>query len=106
MKKQDWTPRTMTFDEVLNEVNQGWGWSYLGIGRQHGGWVAYWEHVDVRGSVSLTQEQPWFSFDTAAGAVEMLIRWFRGKKIRHSAMRGGVPGEWVDVPVDLEPPSL
>lgn len=106
MRKQDWTTRTMTFDELVHEVNTGCGWSFLEICRKDGRWNAYWQNVDIRGTMAETQEQPLFAFDTAAGALEMLIRWFRGKTVRHHAPLSGTPGQWVEVPADLEPPAL
>lgn len=78
-----------------------------------GSWSAYYQIIEVilnrddpmAGYTHV--EQPWFTDKQPSEAIKALVMWLRGKTIRERPVGwSAVGGEWVDVPKDLEVPTL
>lgn len=91
----------MTVDELIKQVNGSWGWSAIELTRRNGEWRATFPGTIVMDHEDSTQ-QPLFVSATANDALQALIQWLRGKKVRHHGTHGNAGGPWVDVPMDLE----
>jgi hypothetical protein len=106
---KDWSPRSAlrNMDDLLKEVRSSCGRAHLELSRPGSGkWWAHLQCVNVRDEYGAYIAQPFFEADRAEDALDLLVKWLRGKSVSQSATGSGVPGPFVNVPVNLEAPTL
>lgn len=93
----------MTVDELLRNINDGWGWATVELTRtgKANKWFAFLQCVEVY-EEHKEVEQIFRQADRASDALKDLVEWLRGKTVRHRGSNGGAPGNLVKVPKDLK----